>query len=208
MLLARGILDRAEASAATCAIVLCANPDGVADATRQNARGVDLNRNFPATSWREGRTPSYPAGIDPELRVPANRTNSSSTGTAPLSEPESAALAALIERLGPSLVLDLHAPLELVLTTPLVPDDIARELAEAAGLEITDDIGSPVPGCAARLARRQRRAVHHLRGRARRIAGALRAPPARAGRVRLSRGHANARSVARLISTVSSMRSA
>ena len=34
-------------------------------ATRQNARGVDLNRNFPATSWREGTTPSYPAGIDP-----------------------------------------------------------------------------------------------------------------------------------------------
>jgi len=146
VLLARGILDRAEATEATCAIVLCANPDGVADATRQNARGVDLNRNFPAASWREGRTPSYPAGIDPELRVPANRTNSSSTGTAPLSEPESAALAALIERLGPSLVLDLHAPLELVLTTPLVPEGIAQELAEAAGLEVTDDIGSPVPG--------------------------------------------------------------
>jgi len=146
VLLARGILDRAEATEATCAIVLCANPDGVADATRQNARGVDLNRNFPAASWREGRTPSYPAGIDPELRVPANRTNSSSTGTAPLSEPESAALAALIERLRPSLVLDLHAPLELVLTTPLVPEGIAQELAEAAGLEVTDDIGSPVPG--------------------------------------------------------------
>ena len=133
VLLARGILDRTEASEATCAIVLCANPDGVADATRQNARGVDLNRNFPASSWREGTTPSYPAGIDPDLRVPANRTNRSSTGTAPLSEPESAAL-------------DLHAPLELVLTTPLVPDGIVRELAEAAGLEVTDDIGSPVPG--------------------------------------------------------------
>jgi predicted deacylase len=144
--LARGVLDRVDAAVATCAIVLCANPDGVADGIRQNARGVDLNRNFPAATWREGTTPSYPAGIEPARRVPANRTNVSSTGAAPLSEPESTALAALIERLRPALVLDLHAPLELVLTTPLVPGAVARDLAEAAGLEITDDVGSPVPG--------------------------------------------------------------
>jgi hypothetical protein len=33
-----------------------------------------------------------------------------------------------------------------VLTTPLVPEEVARELADAAGLELTDEIGSPVPG--------------------------------------------------------------
>ncbi len=146
VLLARGTLERVDAADARCAIVLCANPDGTADGTRQNARGVDLNRNFPAATWREGTTPSYPAGIDPAQRVPANRTNRLSTGSAPLSEPESAALAALIERLEPALVLDLHAPLELVLTTPLVPEAVARELADAAGMEVTDDVGSPVPG--------------------------------------------------------------
>jgi protein MpaA len=144
--LARGLLDRLEAEDATCAIVLCANPDGMADGMRQNARGVDLNRNFPAATWREGTTRSYPAGIDPAERVPANRTNVSSTGVSPLSEPESAGLAALIGRLAPALVLDLHAPLELVLTTPLVPAAIARELADAAGLELTDELGSAVPG--------------------------------------------------------------
>jgi len=146
VLLARGVLERVDAEEASCAIVLCANPDGTADGTRQNANGVDLNRNFPATTWREGTTPSYPAGIDPVDRVPANRTNRLSTGSAPLSEPESAALAALVERLEPALVLDLHAPLELVLTTPLVPEAVARELADAARMEITDDVGSPVPG--------------------------------------------------------------
>lgn len=144
--LARGLLERLDGADATCAIVLCANPDGVADGTRPNARGVDLNRNFPAATWRAGTTPSYPAGIDPAERVPANRTNVSSTGVAPLSEPESASLAALIGRIEPSLVLDLHAPLELVLTTPLVPDAVARALAAAAGMELTDELGSPVPG--------------------------------------------------------------
>ena len=144
--LARGIVDRAAGDEATCAIVLCANPDGVADGRRQNARGVDLNRNFAATTWRAGTTPSYPAGIDPARRVPANRTNVLSTGESPLSEPESAALSALIERLAPELVLDLHAPLELVLTTPLVPRSVASALAEAAAMKLTDELGSPVPG--------------------------------------------------------------
>jgi predicted deacylase len=144
--LARAILERVGAADAACAIVLCANPDGVADGRRQNDRGVDLNRNFAAASWRTGTTPSYPAGIDPILRVPANRTNVSSTGETPLSEPESAALTALVERLGPELVLDLHAPLELVLTTSLVPESVARGLADASGMKLTAELGSPVPG--------------------------------------------------------------
>ena len=90
----------------TIRIVLDANPDGTAAATRANAAGVDLNRNWPSKGFVASPT----------------------TGTVPLSEPEAAAVAADIAAFGPDLIVALHAARE----GPFVEYDGEAEGAAAA----------------------------------------------------------------------------
>lgn len=68
-------------------IVRDANPDGTAAGRRNNARGVDINRNWPASNFRPG----------------AER------GASPLSEPETIALHGAIEAFSPDLIIVCHA---------------------------------------------------------------------------------------------------
>jgi len=144
-LLARRLLERIPGAETRWAVVPVVNPDGLLAGTRQNAAGVDLNRNFPASSWRPDPSFTFPPGIAAELRVREHRTNHSSPGTGAGSEPETRALVALVAELRPSLVVDLHSPLELILVREGA-DAAGDRLAEAAGLQTYRDLDGDCPG--------------------------------------------------------------
>ena len=145
-LLVRRLLERVPGAETRWAVIPVLNPDGLLAGTRQNAAGVDLNRNFASSTWEPAATFTFPPGIDPELRVLANRTNRSSPGAHAGSEPETQALIALIERLDPPLVVDLHSPLELIFVRGDVPSELTEGLAHSAALPYQNQFVGHCPG--------------------------------------------------------------
>lgn len=93
-------------------ILPSANPDGWSAGTRENGRGVDLNRNFP---WLWGRD---------------------NAGEAPGSEAETQAIMALIVDERPDLVVWIHQPLGYVGPLPGCPEHFAQLWADAAGVRV------------------------------------------------------------------------
>lgn len=145
-LLVRRLLERVSGTETRWAVIPVLNPDGLLAGTRQNAAGVDLNRNFPASTWEPDETFTYPPGIDPAIRVLANRTNRSSPGLRAGSEPETQALTALIERLEPPLVVDLHSPLELIFARGDVPSGVTEGLSRSASVPTQAEFEGHCPG--------------------------------------------------------------
>ena len=135
---AEPLIDIARSASATwtTTIVRDLNPDGSASRTRGNARGVDLNRNWPAANYT--------------LR--AARDGRQLHGESPLSEPETRAGFDLIERVRPELCIVFHASR----TGPFINFDgpaaaFADSFARAASAvgrawRVRPSMGYPTPG--------------------------------------------------------------
>jgi protein MpaA len=118
------------------AAILSANPDGLVRGTRGNARGVDLNRNFPASNWSAEGVGYKSRDNDPQDIL-------LSPGSCAGSEPETQALLALLEKLQPRAVVTLHSALACI-------DDssesyLGRKLSERTGLPL-EPVSYPTPG--------------------------------------------------------------
>lgn len=101
-------------------LVPVTNPDGYAHRTRHNVRGVDLNRNFPASNWQ----------------------NSSQHGDSALSEPESVALHGLLQSARPSRIVSLHEPYGCI-DYDGPGEGLARAMAAACDLPVKKLGGRP-----------------------------------------------------------------
>ena len=109
-------------------LIPCLNLDGLFAKTRQNANGVDLNRNLKTKDWSPEFTKFryYP-------------------GKEPLSEPENQALMKILDSQKFNMIFTLHS-WKPMLNTNGDCSQIQEVLAEMTGYKIVPDIGYPTPG--------------------------------------------------------------
>ncbi len=136
VLLSRALRSMSQRST-SCAVILCANPDGLRHGTRGNSNGVDLNRNFPSSNWTVEPV-THKWNVDSDSRVLL------SPGERPCSEPEVGALIQVVSDLKPECVVSIHSPLGLIDDPECT--DLGRSFSERSGMPRTVLPNEDTPG--------------------------------------------------------------
>ncbi len=105
------------------------NPDGIIAGTRVNGRRVDINRNYPSSSWKKEHTKIY-----------------NYPGRKPGSEPETKNMIKAIKRYSPVLIVQMHQPFNTIYPDKRVPKELSRTMSLISGIPLSDDIGYDTPG--------------------------------------------------------------
>lgn len=119
-------------------LIPCLNPDGLALKTRGNANSVDLNRNFPASSWKS---------------VPVSGNTSYHPGIKPASEPETQVIVNLFNKYNFKKIIAVHTNHTIAFPNPPMINydgeqsrELAAKISHATGLMAHSDVGYPTPG--------------------------------------------------------------
>lgn len=108
-------------------IIPCLNPDGKAKNQRQNANGIDLNRNFPTKNWCIINKIDYFGG------------------NKPASEIETQFMIDVLNNYKIDAILSIHAPFKIV-NYDGNAKDLAQKISEITSYPVQADIGYPTPG--------------------------------------------------------------
>ena len=108
-------------------LIPVANPDGLIRKTRTNARGVDLNRNFPTKDWGTIKQKRYnPGKKDPE--------------------PETKIIIKVIERYKPHKVISIHSYYRYCNNYDGPAEELAKVMSKYNKYPVKSYIGYPTPG--------------------------------------------------------------